>query len=30
MTLVTMGYAQTDITPTQSLQLVGYDARPDN
>ena len=30
MSLVTMGYAQTDITPTRSLQLVGYDARPDN
>ena len=30
MSHVTMGYAQTDITPTEPMQLVGYDARPDN
>ena len=30
MSLATMGFAQTDITPAESLQLVGYDARPDN
>ncbi len=27
---ITMGFAQTDITPDQPLQLVGYDVRPDN